>query len=507
MYSHGTPTISLKSLIAANSGHPLPPGQWKASIKRQRELERLTDVVAAKLIEDGENPFRTVKHPIFLVGLHSGECKELTPYRNSNLLPIIQSSNHRAALRTLEFYVKDRPYVRMFVFSAGVHCPCNKLRERHRLLARKISKWAASPICKKRNVETIIARHEITFDELCYCHLHAHVLVDCGKHVGSEDWKKFLGETHAFFDAQIDDSGVLKKPAEAVKYVLKPGVLERLSPGMVGELFRQLHNQKLCRFMGGLAELRKELKAENVSLGKKKTEGAEVESWEWVKVQKSGNGDAVYHKRKARHSSDIILAITKPCAPFGPELEPCLVVADYGGDLDALLKKRDLEHWLKARPSVPSTLDTTTTTVPSFPKDSPADSTLVVNGNAADIQPKKAAAQLPGAKQKVPLSKLKPRPVVPKAEDRWRVAFPKLADLVESLKAFPAPAPAPAPTTIKEIKALYQQKEREAKKARKAGRPAKTVFQAKLTFAQRHGDEAAYDNIDPLTGRLRQRKS
>jgi hypothetical protein len=369
--------LALKTVIAANSGAHLSENSWTAAGKRHAELVRQSEALAAKLKEGGIDPYRKDTLPLSVVGLLSGEVKEVTPYRNSNLIPVVQSANQKYALKTLRHYCEDRTYIRMMVITTGEKCTVSEVRERHTKLARKISKWAAHPMCKSRGVEVILARHEMTIDEpLPFVHFHAHVLVDCHKCLGGEDWSAFLSETHEFFGAKILDSGLLRKKEEALKYCLKPAELEKLSPYLLCELYKQLHKQKLCRFLGGLLAFRKQLDKDKLRIGSiRRKIGGRVE-WHSCLISREKSG-AKYAKKSTTSPTDIVLGVTVPCAIFKPILEPCLVVAEFNGNVDELVKKRDLEKWRtaarnaaplgagEAAKAAPSTVHNSAITVPT----------------------------------------------------------------------------------------------------------------------------------------------
>ena len=339
--------ISLKSLIKSNSGSRLDEKKWLESGKRHAELTRQSESIAEKLKLENIKAFRKDGRAISIVNLITGESQPVISYRNSNLIPLVQSANHRQTLKMLEYYCLSHAYIRMMIITSGERCPPNGIQKRHKLLARKISKWAASPICKKRKIEVIFARDELTFDEMHFVHVHSHVLINPKKMLGSEEWGQFLKESADFFGTKILDSGKLKNPAEAVKYCLKPSEIEDKSPQMIGELFNQLHRQKLCRCMGGLARMQSELSKGKLKIGKRKIKIDGKTAWIPCLVKKAGNGGATYSTESSSTSTDIILGITAPSAISRPVLDPYLIVADYNGDIDSLLKRRGLEEWRK----------------------------------------------------------------------------------------------------------------------------------------------------------------
>lgn len=357
----------MASIFRKNTGHQLNEESWLAAGKRHAELLRQSEIIADKLGQSKIDAYRQQNMAIALVNLITGESQPVVSYRNSNLIPIVQSANHRDALKTLEYYCYKHPYVRMMVITSGERCKVQDVRERHQKLSRQISKWAASSICKKRGIKVIFARHELTFNELLYVHLHAHVLVNCTRKLGGKEWGKFLKATDGYFGAKILDSGLLKKPAEAIKYCLKPGEIEDKSPNLIGELFNQLHGQKLCRFMGGLAEMRKELEKGHLKVGKRKEVVDGAATWVPCLIRKEGNGGAKYKRKSTKPARDIVLGLTSPCAIFKPVLEPCLVVGNYSGNLKKLLSFRELKDWQDAAMEGVkhnSTVHTSTTTVP-----------------------------------------------------------------------------------------------------------------------------------------------
>ncbi len=385
--------ITLKAVIAANSGHRLEDEKWTVSGERYEVLVQQSEDIAAKLKLAGIDPYRKDTMPICMVGLLSGEVKRVVPYINSNLIPVVQSANHREALKALRFYCEPRPYIRMFVITTGDRCGVGLIGKHHKALARKISKWAASPICKDRGVEVIFARHEITFDVLFCAHLHAHVLVDCHQKLGGEEWSNFLAETQEFFEAKIMDSGKLRNPQEAVKYCLKPAEIEKLSGNMVAKLYKQLWRQKLCRFLGGLLAFRRQLDKDKLKIASVRRKIGGAVYWDTRLVAKEGNAGAKYARKSTKPPTDIVLGLTVPCAIFRPMLEPCLVVGAFSGNVDELLKKRGLQHWKDAA------LESVNGGISGAAK---AASSSTVHTSTATVQAKKASSSTPKTPAEAP---------------------------------------------------------------------------------------------------------
>ena len=85
--------ISLKSLIKSNSGSHLDEKKWLEAGKRHAELTRQSESIAEKLKQENIKAFRKDGRKISIVNLITGESQIVVNYRNSNLIPLVQSAN------------------------------------------------------------------------------------------------------------------------------------------------------------------------------------------------------------------------------------------------------------------------------------------------------------------------------------------------------------------------------------------------------------------------------
>lgn len=352
------------------AGHVLHPDTWAKSRDREQELREQTFALAARLGAAGiecrqESDFAA----LHLVGLASGEAREVVPWRHVKLLPEVMARDARQMLRQVEAFTSPIPpaQLRMWVLSWG-WVPVAELGAACKAMARMVSKLAAAPWLQAAGVEVLLRRTEFTIQPGGMVNLHCHLVIQATAVLGGVEWQRLLDRVKALTPKHYLHDGRLRDVAEAVKYSFKPSELLAVETDMLSEIFRQTFKLRFLQPLGGFREFRKSLRENKLKVCKKKAMVLGVETWQFALVRRAGAGGAEYERESTSAPSDIVLTVTGCCAPFHPRLEPCLIVANYSGDLDGLVVRRGLGKWRElalrgwARP-VPSMEHTLTITV------------------------------------------------------------------------------------------------------------------------------------------------
>ncbi|MEO0411829.1 MAG: hypothetical protein AAF221_08340 [Pseudomonadota bacterium] len=372
-----------------------------AALQRE-ELKASSERIVA-MLEDAGTPM-IVPRSMTAIGPVTGCFEELTTYRNSNMVPVNQASNHHAMLRELTCYCENIPdgQLRMLVVKGGwVDIP--DYREAHQKHCRRMSRFAADPFlkslgisCEYYNVENTInwGRPEtpnwedfLTRHDGCraYLNLHSHLIIRCERYLGPEVWRSFLDYARGFFPGGYVHDSKLMKAAEAVKYCFKGADLISLGPLRLKRLFEETYKLKFYHPLGGFKAFRSHLRENSLKV-KRLPIGDE---WRWHYVEKYRkppkekrervivDGEAhlllgEYRDTPPRiRPHGYIRAILDPAPRFSATMEPTLLVEAFDGDLEGLLKDHGLTYWAERvranRP--PSIKDTTAITVRENPSE------------------------------------------------------------------------------------------------------------------------------------------
>ena len=371
----GKSPLEPEALAGHLAGHVLHPSTWAKSRDRERELREQTVALASRLGAAGiecrqESDFDA----LHLVGLASGEAREVVPWRHVKLLPEVMARDARQMLRQLEGFASSIPpaQLRMWVLSWG-WVPVADLGEACRSMGRAISKLAAAPWLRAAGIEVLLRRTEFTVQPGGMIHLHCHLVVRATAVLGGASWQRLLDRAKTATPKNYLHDGRLHDVAEAVKYSFKPAELLAAGDDTLAMIFRQTFKLRFLVPLGEFKEFRKSLKENNLKVCKRKSTVLGVETWQFALVRRLGAAGAEYAQESSTPPRDIVLAVTGCAAPFQPRMEPCLVVANYSGDLDGLVMRRGLGKWRElalrgwARNPSPSMEHTLTITVQPSP--------------------------------------------------------------------------------------------------------------------------------------------
>lgn len=321
-------------------GRPVSRGFFVDSLSaRRRLLDQSKDVVARL---EREGIASRAPEPVHLVGACTGSAELAQAFRNSNLIPIVQSRNVHGMLRDLRYVVDTTPrrQLRMWVVSNGWQ-PLAGYRDAHRSFTRRLSKFAARPELEELGLEVLFYNVEVTVhrDELGrpVLNQHSHLVVRSRRRVGADRWRRFCEWARGQFPKRhFHDAGAVEDPAELVKYAFKPDELAGLADAEFADLFRQSHRLKFFQPLGAFRELRRELKGSRLRLVQVPRAPGAAEL-EWVTVPRARAPERDEPSSAVAEGSQVI-GLTFPQPRFSPRAEPCLLVKGWRGDLGDLLR-------------------------------------------------------------------------------------------------------------------------------------------------------------------------
>jgi hypothetical protein len=212
-------------------------------------------------------------------------------------------------------------------------------------MSRRISKLGHI-LRLKFGVEIEFARVEFTIkaEEGTHTfHPHTHLIVMPLRRLTRARWRAVLTFCHSYLGTHFRDCGRIRDAAEACKYMTKiddsdegegTGLLS-LSAAELAELARQLHGRQLSRRMGIFAKECRDRQTRGVKVRKTPDEQG---VWRWAEVAKA----KVEARQKANGSgvsSNIVIGRTA-CTFRRPVLESALLVLNYDGDYESLIRSR-----------------------------------------------------------------------------------------------------------------------------------------------------------------------
>ncbi len=349
-------------------GTEIERNSWIEGQGRDRVLKQQSEDIARRLESQEINAYQADNNTT-IIGVCSGIAEKTLSFRNSNIIPVMQSKNVHSMMKDLQYYAdnrKNKKQLRMLVVSNGwVALP--DYRESHKAFTRQISKFAADEITKSNGVELVYYNVENTIhriDGIPHLNMHAHILIKSTRRLGPQKWKSFINWAKTRFPKGYVNDSRIRNVKECVKYVFKPCEFEQLTDIELAELFHQIFKLKFFHPLGEIKNLRKKMKDDGLKLVRMPS--GRANEWNWHMMPK-----AKANPKQIRNNSgamnNIVLAITNPMPKFSNRREPCLIVRDYTGDLEALIQQRAIsdlrDQAMKIWRTRASMKHTTTTTV------------------------------------------------------------------------------------------------------------------------------------------------
>ncbi len=367
----GPKEISIKEIGEALIGREVSREGFIDGKSRERQLIEQTEDLIARLERVGITGTNEGRETM-VVGLVSGQTDTIRPFRNCNMLPAPQSRNVHDMLKSIRYLFDVTKFgrLRMLVVSGG-WTPLPHYRRYHKAHTRRMSKFASHPTLKTfgidiefYNVENTIKRDE---SGAAMLNMHSHVLFKCRRHLGSKRWKEFLEFARNFFPKGYVHDSKIEKPNEVVKYVFKPQQFDLLSDEELGELFLQIAGGRLkfdpdtgevemrvtdegqrvpvrekgLKFfhpLGSLRTFRRTLRENGQKLIMVPTVD---DRWIW-RVTEKKDAEKRPEPSEPRQDENRVLAITRPMPKFTRRMEPCVIVMNYDGDFNDLVRRNGL---------------------------------------------------------------------------------------------------------------------------------------------------------------------
>lgn len=323
-------------LCLERTGEVIPEEEHAKRVRCQELLVEQSHRIAEALESQGIKAFGSAK--LTLVGICSGDTRELPDFRNVVFIPAIAQRKRREHLQHLEYFLQKHPYSRMWVFTSGDRVELSGVRERIQKLHRRLSKLNAESFMKSAGASIAFRSTELGDIErnekgATTFHVHAHTIIHLARKLTKEDWSNLLKGVRSWWKFHFKDSQRIHQARETCKYVVKPGDLEKLTAKELAELYHQTFRLHLVQSLGPLKEQRKFIE-EN---GKKLVRGSRgqsarweiVDSWEPRKPKRQEEENAAEQDRP--DLEDWILCTRPPSFALSNKAEPFAVVLNHNG--------------------------------------------------------------------------------------------------------------------------------------------------------------------------------
>lgn len=384
------PELWLRSI-----GYQIDQRLWEKSEQESNQLKSQSEMIARRLDSQGIPSKADTKAAV--IGICTGVVETVKQYRNTNIIPVMQSKNVHGISRHVKYFADNtnKKHLRMFVISNG-WVKLEDYREAHKKFTRTISRYAAHENVKDHgvelcyyNIENTIKRNDKGEVEL---NMHSHVLVKSTKRLGPQKWENFMKWSRGQFSKGYMHDEKIRNIQECVKYVFKPAEFNQLSDPELAALFHQTFRLKFFHPLGEIRAFRKELEDNKMKLVKlpPKTPidaATEMEEeWQWHIIEKAKAGTRARSDESSGDAENVLMAITNPSPKFSNQFEPCLVVHNFDGDVQGLIDREGIGKLVKlakqiwARRTAASMKHTTTTTVRASRKKTPQKSPIIQQG-------------------------------------------------------------------------------------------------------------------------------
>ena len=343
------------------SGVEVAEVKWTESRQRSLELAENTQEIARRLEAGGVKTRRENGGDLTVVGVFTGQSEQPEAWRHINFLPTVAAMNRSQLVKKLAFFV-DNPETsrtrarahnararharareaRYFVLTNGRRCRVEELRGRLQALHRAVSRIAAHPDVKAHGVTFQLRVSELTVerddDGNATYHPHANVIVTSSKRV---DWSAFRSLMWRLVPGHWNDCGRLLDANEAVKYFVKPAEILALNPQELAQLFEATFGLRMATPMNDFKEFGRWLALERLKLSKIiSRESGDVENWKWCFVKRQSSAEKLPARTQA---ADTVLAVMSPQPRFTSRFEPCVLVRNFSGSLETVLRVNNLE--------------------------------------------------------------------------------------------------------------------------------------------------------------------
>lgn len=346
-------------ICVERTGEELPADLHAQRLRYRELLFQQSHRIAETLEAQGIRAHGKAK--LTLVGICSGEMKEIPDFRNVVFIPAVAQRKRNAILKHLELFLQHHSASRMWVFTSGERVRLSNVRERMQDLHRRLSKLNAEPFMKAAGVSLVFRSTELgeverpdqgepTF------HVHAHTIVQLARKLPKDEWSGLLAQVRAFWVHHFSDSKRIHQARETCKYVVKPADLEKLTGPELAALYHQTFRLHLVQSLGLLREQQNQIKDGRkriVRRGKGPASRWEVvDAWDPLrsrkKVDESTSGDETEENGETEEEEDDeendlelmnfgpledwILCTLPPSFALSAKAEPVAVVLNMTGE-------------------------------------------------------------------------------------------------------------------------------------------------------------------------------
>ena len=368
-----------EEVIAHRTGKEVDPDGWLTARARNETLRRQTKRLAEALEREGISAYRN--GPVTsLVGLVTGESVELTSYRSIRFLPLVAQRERREFvnqyIHLAETDHKVGAFARYLVFTNDQPIPVggdlrgamdvhfSEIVELGVMLKDEFGieillRATEMPIAE-RECEVPDEYGEIISQILRAAHLHSNLSVLPTRYLGPNGWAQVLRRIHEMFPGrQIQDCGKVEDARELIKYSVKPTDLENAEDAEIAWLYSETSRAHIVQPFNRFRALRASLKRRRLKVianPEKSEEGVVQTVIPVVKeerkvverdrsVQSDADEETVDYEGKECEEPEgkpkaYLLGTTTPQPLFSPFLEPCILIQNYGEDLDRDAMKR-----------------------------------------------------------------------------------------------------------------------------------------------------------------------
>ena len=367
-------------LVDNHSGESVDIEKWSVGYNHARKLEQQSLQIAEAIERAGGQPWQD-RQSLKLVGLCTGEIRELPNVKDWNIFPVVARRKRAAVVKHLEWYMDTSPKrFRMWVFTGGERFTwinnAQGFDERMTELTRRISKLNNKDFMKMYGVRIVWRQVEIAGDTGFLrdedgnptMHLHAHCMVQMDRKLDHEDFCDLIGRVGAYWKWHWKEAKEIHDTREVCKYMNKPADTLKLSDQEIKSLAEVCHGRQFARMSGPFQERCKDLKDSGMRIDFIKDKWVMNPNWNGrtkgarALVELEGDGNDVVDPIGDEQPKPTAVAYTKPAPIFVPYREPCVLVANWDGKSELILS----EFGQEVRESAIS-IYTTSITVPEKP--------------------------------------------------------------------------------------------------------------------------------------------
>lgn len=356
-----------EEVIAHRTGKEVDSDGWLTARARNETLRRQTKRLAEALEREGISAYRSGP-TTSLVGLVTGQSVELTSYRSIRFLPLVAQRERREFvnqyIHLAETDHKVRSFARYFVFTNDQPIPVGgdlrgAMDEHFRevvALGAMLKKDFGIEILLRATEMPIAERECVVSDESGFAfaemlravHLHSNLSVLPTRFLGDGGWGKVLRSIHAMFPGrQIQDCGKVEDARELIKYSVKPCDLENADDEEIAWLYRETSRAHIVQPFNRFRALRASLKRQRLKViaNPEKAEEGVVQTVIPVLKEERKKERRVPVVRDDEDDDEkkvkaYLLGTTTPQPLFSPFLEPCVLIQNYGEDMEEGGNKR-----------------------------------------------------------------------------------------------------------------------------------------------------------------------